>query len=41
VEDIRSGGMGNVYIAEHKKWKESNKYEHFITISESHSGECL
>ncbi len=21
VEDIRSGGMGNVYIAEHKKWK--------------------
>jgi serine/threonine protein kinase len=21
VEDIRSGGMGNVYIAEHKQWK--------------------
>jgi len=21
VEDVRSGGMGNVYIAEHKKWK--------------------
>jgi len=21
VEDIRSGAMGNVYIAEHKKWK--------------------
>ena len=21
VEEIRSGAMGNVYIAEHKKWK--------------------
>jgi hypothetical protein len=21
VEDIRSGAMGNVYIADHKKWK--------------------
>lgn len=21
VEEVRSGGMGNVYIAEHKKWK--------------------
>ena len=24
VEDIRSGAMGNVYIAEHKKWKENS-----------------
>ena len=31
VEDIRSGGMGYVYIADHKKWKINAKFHEGAT----------